>query len=350
LSTTTVAVLGGGHGALAAAADLARRGFEVHLALRNRQRFAELFSTRRLNMTGAAGDATVELASAGDDHAAAVRRSEMVLMPVPAFAQEGLAQAVAGAVRPGQLVLLAPGNLGSLPVSSILPSALLAETATLPYGARQSGPASVAMALRAHHLPTGVLPSNRTAEAMQAVKRMYPEAEPVEDVLSAALLNSNGALHAPLVLLNAGPLEHPQPYDIHVEGTTAGVLRVIDALDSERLTLREALGYGRPHWPLMDYYENRDWFYGPRAYERVQSRSVWRERIGFDHRYLTEDVTFGLVLWSSLGRRLGVATPLSDACIALASALAGRDLRVGGRSLESVGLDGPDAGALRSRL
>jgi opine dehydrogenase len=346
----SVAVLGGGHGALAAAGDLANRGLEVHLALRNRRRFAELFETRRLAMSGAAGEATVELASAGDDHAAAVRRSEVVLMPVPAFAQESLAEAIAGAVRPGQLVLLAPGNLGSLPLSRILPSALLAEAATLPYGARQSGPTSVALALRAHHLPTGVLPSSRTGEAMQAVRTLYPEAESVEDVLSAALLNSNAALHAPLVLLNAGPLEQPQPYDIHVEGTTAGILRVIAAVDAERLALRDALGYGRPHWPLMDYYENRDWFYGPGAQSRVQRRSVWREKIGFDHRYLTEDVTFGLVLWSSLGRRLGVATPLSDACIALATSLAGRDLRLGGRSLESVGLDGQDAGALRSGL
>ncbi len=40
----TIAVLGGGHGAVAAAGDLAARGFRVRLALRNRERFAALSS------------------------------------------------------------------------------------------------------------------------------------------------------------------------------------------------------------------------------------------------------------------------------------------------------------------
>jgi len=77
---------------------------------------------------------------------------------------------------------------------------------------------------------------------------------------------------------------------------------------------------------------------------------VWREPLGFEHRYLTEDVEIGLVLWSSLGRELGVPTPLSDALIALAGTVLGRDLRATGRTLESLGLAGLDAAALRARL
>ena len=40
MSVRTVAVRGGGHGALAAVGDLALRGYEVRLALLNRERFA----------------------------------------------------------------------------------------------------------------------------------------------------------------------------------------------------------------------------------------------------------------------------------------------------------------------
>ena len=332
-----IAVLGGGHGALAAAGDLAHRGFPVRLALRNRERFAELFETGRVTLTGAI-EASAELASVTDDHAAAARGADLVVLPLPAPVQSAMADRLAGAVHDGQVLALLPGNFGSQVMRRRLPKAVFAESATLPYGARQRGPATVGLALVAHHNPAGVFPSSDTEAAIALLARAYPAVEPVEDALSAALLNSNGSLHAPLVLLNAGPIERLGAYDIHVEGTTPAVKRVIAALDAERIALREALGYRSPHWPLMDYYRDADWFYGPRAYSRVQGASVWRETIGFHHRYVAEDVGCGLALWVSLGRALGVPTPLSEAFLRQFTALTGVDWYATGRTLESLGL------------
>ena len=332
-------MLGGGHGALAAAADLALRGFRVRLALRNRERFAQLFEIGRLSLSGAAGEGTAELALVTDDPADAVRGAELVLVPLPATAQRALAERLVGALEPGQVLVLMPGNLGSLVMSDLLPGAVFAETATLPYGARQRGPAAVGTALRARHLPAGVRPREETGRVLGLLQGAYPEAEPVEDVLASALLNSNGSLHGPLVLLNAGPIDRLREYDIHVEGTTPGVLRVIEAVDAERISLRETLGYGPPHWPLLDYYRDADWFYGPGAFSGVQRRSVWREKIDFGHRYLAEDVACGLALWASLGRAAGCPLPLTEAFLRLAHALTGVDYYATGRTLESVGLD-----------
>lgn len=330
-------MLGGGHGALATAGDLAVRGFQVTLALRHRERFAELFETGRLKLSGAI-NAVGELAAVTDDHPAAVRGADLVLIPLPATAQLAMADRIAGAAHEGQLIALTPGNLGSQVMRRFLPGALFAETATLPFGARQRGQAEVGVALIARHNPTGVFPSSAARGAVSMLRQVYPAVESIEDVLSAALLNSNGSLHTPLVVLNAAPIERLGAYDIHVEGTTLGVKRVIAALDEERIALREALGYRSAHWPLMDYYRDADWFYGPGAFSRVQRDSVWREKIDFEHRYVAEDVGCGLVLWSSLGRALGVATPLTDAFISIASALTGVDWYAKGRTLESLGL------------
>jgi len=279
-----------------------------------------------------------ELAAVTDDHPAAVRGADLVLIPLPATAQLAMADRIAGAAHEGQLIALTPGNLGSQVMRRFLPGALFAETATLPFGARQRGQAEVGLALIARHNPTGVFPSSAAPGAVSMLRQVYPAVESIEDVLSAALLNSNGSLHTPLVVLNAAPIERLGAYDIHVEGTTLGVKRVIAALDEERIALREALGYRTAHWPLMDYYRDADWFYGPGAFSRVQRDSVWREKIDFEHRYVAEDVGCGLVLWSSLGRALGVATPLTDAFISIASALTGVDWYAKGRTLESLGL------------
>jgi opine dehydrogenase len=330
-----VTVLGGGHGALAVAGDLARRGFSVRLAVRNRSRFAQLFKTGVIRLSGAV-EGVGELRAVTDDHRAVCRGADVVLIPLPATAQVAMAERVAGAIPDGTVVALLPGNLGSQVMRPHLPGVIFAEAATLPYGARQRGPAAVAIALVAHHDPTGVRPRSQIEPAIALLRELYP-AEPVEDVLSAALLNSNGALHAPLVCCNAGPIERVGAYDLHVEGTTPGIRRVIEALDRERMLLREALGYAPPHWPLADYYRDADWFYGPGAFSHVQQASVWRERIGFDHRYFAEDVACGLALWASLGRALGVPTPLTRAFLLLANALASTDWEAQGRTLENLG-------------
>ncbi len=344
-----IAVIGGGHGALAAAADLALRGHRVRLRLRNRERFADVFRTGEVAMTGVAGEGVGTMAEVTDDVAAAVRDAELVLVPMPATAQADIAERLAGHLPAGVVVALLPGTFGAYPVGRRLGVAV-AETATLPYGARFGGGNSVRTAMGAHHLPAGVYPARDTEAALAVLAAAYPAMEPVEDALSAALLNSNGALHAPLVLMNAGPIERLGEYDIHVEGTTARILAVIAALDEERIALRRPLGYRSPDWPLMDYYRDRDWFYGAGAFSTVQRQSVWREPLGFDHRYLVEDVQIGLVLWASLGQALAVPTPHADAFVRLASTVLGQDLRGRGRTLASLGLAGLDAAGLRHRL
>ena len=54
-------------------------------------------------------------------------------------------------------------------------------------------------------------------------------------------------------MMNAGPIEHFERWDIHKEGTQPSIRRTTDALDAERIAIREALGYRAPHFPLADH-------------------------------------------------------------------------------------------------
>ena len=58
------------------------------------------------------------------------------------------------------------------------------------------------------------------------------------------------------------------------------------------------------------------------------------------HRYVDEDVGFGLVPIAALGALAGVRTPTIDALIQLASVATGRDFRASGLSLQKMGLAG----------
>ena len=101
-----------------------------------------------------------------------------------------------------------------------------------------AGAAGALVSATATRLPTGVFPARQHEAAFGLLRRAFPALEPVEDALSAALMNAGPIIHPPLILMNAGPLEHFERWDIHNEGTQASIRRVTDAL--RKLLLRRA--------------------------------------------------------------------------------------------------------------
>jgi opine dehydrogenase len=336
-----IAVLGGGNGALACAADLADKGHEVRWWRRN----AAALSTE-LILKDAEGERPVRVLPF-QDMAEAVRGAELLVMPDPAFTQEGNAARLAPHLAQGQVVFLPPGTFGSYVMSRIIRNAgnradfAFAETGTLPWLTRKHGPATAAITARATRLPTGVYPNRNRELGFSVLRKAFSSIEPVEDALSAALMNAGPVIHPPLILMNAGPLEHFERWDIHKEGTQPSIRRVTDALDAERVAVREALGYKAPHFPLADHYrtDGDEWMYGRRVHKKLTDSKDWHEHIVLtEHRYMREDVELGLAFLVSVCEWAGVPCPVARGLLALGSAVIGRDLRAMGRTLENLGL------------
>ena len=227
---------------------------------------------------------------------------------------------------------------------------MFAETGTLPYLTRKHGAREIAITVHAKRLPTGVFPAVRTAAAIEVLHRAYPSVEPVEDVLSGALMNAGPIIHPPLILMNAGPLEHFPEWDIHNEGTQESVRRVTDALDNERIAIRQALGYAPNHFPLRDHYENDQWMYGD-AHQALVDSGDWREHIDLrTHRYMREDVALGLAFLVSVADWAGVEAPVARGLLAMGSAVCEDAFRAGPRTLEALGLAALDQSELQQLL
>ncbi|MGH8689090.1 MAG: NAD/NADP octopine/nopaline dehydrogenase family protein [Burkholderiales bacterium] len=344
-----IAVLGGGNGALAAAADLSEQGHEVRHWRRNAARLHT-----RIVLKDAEGSREVHIARACADVGEAVRGAELVFLPDPAFTQADNARRLAPHVAEGQTVFLAPGTFGAYVVGEALGGrCAVAETGTLPWLTRKHGPDTARITARATRLPTGVYPARRRAEAFEVLRRAFPAVEPIEDALSAALMNAGPVIHPPLIFMNAGPLEHFERWDIHKEGTQPAIRRVADALDAERIAAREALGYAAPHFPLADHYgaDGEEWMYGRRVHAKLADSGDWKERIVLaEHRYLREDVEMGLAFLVSVCEWAGVPCQVARGLLALGSAVLGRDLRAGERTLEALGLAGRSHESMRALL
>jgi opine dehydrogenase len=335
-----IAVLGGGHGAYAAAADLSEQGHEVRLWRRDADAFAPVLASSAITLIDERGSRPVRIASLFARAADAVRGAELVLMPGPATAQLDITRAIAPHLESGQVVFMPPGTFGSYAMAKIAaaPNVLWSETGTLPYLARKRGPAEVAITVRAVHLPTGVYPAKHAARAIGVIRKAYPAVEPCGNALSGALMNAGPVIHPPLILMNAAPLEHFERWDIHNEGTQPSVRAVTNRLDAERIALREAVGLTAPHYPLADHYTSDRWMYGD-AHRKLVKSGDWREKIDLHtHRYMTEDVVLGLGFLVSVARWARVPAPVAEGLLAMGGAILGKDLLRGERTLEALGL------------
>jgi len=356
-----IAVLGGGNGSLAAAGDLALAGHDVRLWRRDRAAIeAHKAAGGLITIKDFRGhhEARPELITS--DIAEAVQIAELVLCPAPATAQPDIARVLARHLANGQVVFLTPGTFGSFLFAKTAWDAgnrakvAFAETGTLPWLTRKHGPFEAAITIRAKRLPTGVFPLTRQTFALETIGRAFPGViEPCGDALSGALMNAGPIIHPPLITMNAAPLEHFERWDIHKEGTQPATRRVTDALDAERITIRQALGYGPPHFPLADHYtrEGDEWMYGRGSHDKLTDSGDWREKIVLtEHRYMLEDVRIGLSFLASVGALAGVRTPLVRAFLAIGSAICGEDFMASSRTLAGLGLGHLDAVGLQSLL
>jgi opine dehydrogenase len=346
-----IAVLGGGNGSFAAAGDFSLAGHDVRLWRR------DVEAVKAHNAAGGVitvkdfrGRHEAKPSLITDDIAAAVRDTELIVCPAPATAQHDIARTLAPHLADRQVVFLPPGTFGSFIFAKAAhdignrADAAFAETGTLPWLTRKHGPFEVAITIRAKRLPTGVFPLTRKVHALAVIGRAFPGViEDCGDVLSGALMNAGPIIHPPLITMNAAPLEHFERWNIHKEGTQPSVRRVTDALDAERIAMREALGYGAPHFPLADHYarEGAEWMYGRGSHDKLTDSGDWREHIVLTrHRYMLEDVRIGLSFLVSCGELAGVPTPLARAFLSIGGAICGEDFMKTGRTLESLGVGG----------
>ncbi len=355
-----IAVLGGGNGSHAAALDLTEQGHRVRFWRRDADAVKVLRDAgNSLTLKDSRGEREVKIELVTAAIGEAIEGAALIVCPAPATAQPDIGRALAPHLRDGQVVFLPPGSFGSYLMAKALRDAgndakvAFAEAGTLPYLTRKHGDFKIAITTRASRLPTGVFPHSQKAHALEVIGQAYPAVEDAGDALSGALMNAGPIIHPPLILMNAGPIEHFEHWDIHNEGTQPAIRRVTTRLDAERMALREALGYGAPHFPLADHYDDArdEWMYGNAAHDKLVDSEDWRERLVLtEHRYMREDVATGLAFLVSVADWAGVPAPTAAGLLAVGSAVCDDDFRKTGRTLEALGLAALDRAAMTKLL
>lgn len=345
-----VAVLGAGNGGCAVAFDWSMAGHEVAIysspevsgAIEDIAEIGALISTGDLE-----GEASIGYA--GHDAQRAVTGAELIFAVGPSYSTEPLAHAVKEHLTPGQIVVVCPGSGGgALAFQSVIgrdKGVVVAETSTLPYAVRLLGPATIHVYLKLKGgLWVAAIDGDETERVHQILHEVYPGIESVGSVWQTSLQNANPVIHPSITLLNAARIDSPGDFNFYEEGVTPAVGRLIKGVDEERIALGEAMGFTVLSDPadsmLQGYFtvETYDTGYSTApGFQGIKAQSQ------LDYRYFTEDVGYGLVFFSDLGRHLGVPTPLMDSMITIVSTVMDRDFRgEAKRTVAGLGLSDAD--------
>ena len=355
MEVKNVAILGAGNGGMTAAAEFTERGFNVWLyelpAFAKNLEGIRKKGGFRLKEPNAQPpkDVFVPFTQVTTDIAEAVQDAQVIMLVIPGYAVDAFAEVLAPVVRDDQIIFFNGAAAMGCVRFTRKARALGVDTAfkvceanSLSYGTRvDAATASVELSLRVKKLFVAAYPTVNTPMCVEACVQLYPGIVPAANIWQTTLENGNPEVHPGPCLLNAGRIEYSGgEFWLYKEGMTAHTVNVLKAIEAEHLALGRAFGFevedARTSRYRRGYFDN----------DHDDLQKLFNTSSVFSHikgptsvtsRYFTEDISDGLVLWSDIGRVVGVPTPNADAVITLGSAMLERDLRAEGLTLDKIG-------------
>jgi opine dehydrogenase len=355
-----VAVLGAGSGGFMCSADLGSMGYEVALFSRDFSRVKGVKDQGAIEVididskpTGMRG----RVALVTSDIREAVRGAQVILNPIPYTSCEEYARLVAPYLEEGQVVVYLGKGGACLTWAKVLRElgitkrVYLADTNTLPYGASRMGEARVRLENRTQNLILGTFPGRDVELVAGVVEKLFTKEHGYEirrgqNAIDSILVDYNAITHTPPMVCNAARIELAEKpfYLFGKKENTPSVVRLIGRIDRERMAIGRALGLRQ--WTLEEEIRMVKWNphgedYVLPLYDAIHTPflEVCEGPYKLATRHLEEDIPYGLVTYSSLGKVLGVPTPVTDAIITLSEELLQKDCWAIGRTVESMGID-----------
>ena len=350
-----VAILGGGNGGITAAADLSNKGFEVSLFQSDKfcRNLDVIKEKGEILLQTLESESTEKIHLVTDDIKEAILGAQIIMLAIPGMAVEYFAEILAPLVREDQIIYInSAAAMGCIRFVNkakemgIEKKFKICESNSLTYGTRAfADEARVELSLRVKKLFLGSYPASDIDEIMESLSQLYDCFVPAKNIWHVNLENGNPEVHPGPALLNAGRIDYSNgEFWLYKEGITEHTINVLQAVEKERVALGRALGFeveGARESRINRGYLEED--KNKTLQELFNTSEVFGQIKGptsVTNRYITEDISTGLVLWSSLGKILKVPTPNIDAIIVLGGTLLQTDFYKIGLTVEKLGIKG----------
>lgn len=270
----------------------------------------------------------------------AIEFADILFVTTTTLQHEFVAKVIAPYVKAGQIIVLAPGYMGSLIFKQYISEEVTySEWETTAYNGRIMDSLYVRITFYNPRNAISVLPIEYKKEVLDTLSKLFDNTKYLRDnILESALHNPNLIVHTLGMLFSASRIEYSKgEFWMYREAFTKSVVNVIKAFDVQK---NNVLNYF--DCKSLDYFDAAKW----RNEEdlTLDAMEVFRS-FGessnkgpsvLEHRYLLEDVPMGLCMFSSIGKVIGVDTSIADSVIALAGALLNRNFWAEGRTIQRL--------------
>lgn len=240
----------------------------------------------------------------------------------------------------GRPVMLAPTSIGGALAAAELFATMpveaprFAEAPGFPVLGSVSG-STVRISAIKRNLPFAAVDAQHASADLATFRRYFPDLLG-SDLVTTGLSNTNNLIHPPMVVANAAAISAGTPFRFYREGVNDVATALMERIDRERLAVLDRLEVKGAS--LVDLMAG---FYGDQGMSGTTIGEQLRGFVPFEdspapstlqHRYLLEDVPFGLAPLEAMAVKLGVAAPALGEVVDQASALVGADLRSHGEA------------------
>jgi opine dehydrogenase len=271
----------------------------------------------------------------------AVRFSKIIVVTVPSYGHDTILEEL-GQFDLGQHILLSiTGNFFAFAARKLLNAQAILETSTSPYASRVQDGRVLVMGIK-NVLPIASLPTNPGPDLREEIGRIF--GMPLDwrnNVLEIGLSCITGVIHPTPALMNTGWIETTRGnFFFYREGMSQSVVRVINAIDNERMAIMRAFGLEpQSVTAIMNRYYGRDFDDFLDFARKTPEHNVTKMApTHMKERFISQDIPFVLVPWYELGLKVGIRASTIRSQIDLASIVNGTNYLDSGRNLRRLGL------------
>ncbi|HAY0631768.1 NAD/NADP octopine/nopaline dehydrogenase family protein [uncultured Serratia sp.] len=268
---------------------------------------------------------------------------DLIIVYVQTNYHEAIVKKLSPYIKKEQAILFEPGYLSTAYVIKYMreKDVTVIEAESSPIDCRIINDGEVQVLFENVRNPVGVYPSNKKEQALAIISKLGYNFTLLDSVVEAALHNPNLIVHTIGAVMSIPRIEYSKgEYWMYKEVFTPSVWNLVTSLDSEKNDVLEKLGLKRTDYVEACKFRNSedlDCDAKEIFDDYAQNGSPKGPHVS-DSRYITEDVSQGLVLLESLGISLQVPTPTCSALINIAQSCLNMDFRTTGRTVHNLDL------------
>lgn len=273
-----------------------------------------------------------------------IENSEVIILALPSTYHEKVIESIKDYTNEGQIAICICSYLSSLYFEKYCTRLPTIVETTGPYLEGRIEPYDIPgeivfrVGCRLKQLPLSVFQRYKASDCMPKICDLYNGFKLTYTTIESALLNPNMVIHTVGSIMSIPRIEYSQGdfcmYREAYSRKNLATVQLMLSLDGEKKKVLTALGL-----TPTDIFVAGD-FLGDQPMESFfrysESNKRAKSPTSIHSRYITEDVSQGLVLMESIAKRIGIEVPITSSLITIAGATLGIDFRAVGRTIERL--------------